>query len=55
MGVKKAGWGYSFALGCGGLWVKSVWVEKNVKGEEERGGDEWEGEDKGVGLFGKGV
>lgn len=49
MGVKKAGWRYSFALGCGGLWVKGVWVEKNVKGLQGRGvgkvevGNEWEG------------
>lgn len=33
MGVKKSRVGISFAMGCGGMWVKSVWVEKVLKGK----------------------
>lgn len=38
MGVKKAGWGYVFDMGCGGLWVKSERVEKVLKGKRIRVG-----------------
>lgn len=36
MGVKKQNWGYGFAKGCGRLWLKSVWVEKMLKGVEDK-------------------
>lgn len=60
MGVKKAGWGYGFALGRGGLWVKSVLVENMLKGKRtgagpEEVGNAWEGEEKGARRLGKGA